>query len=252
MKRVFYAEIYKLKRIKALYLVLVLPLLLIGLSVFDFVKNAGEMAPGSNGGRLFLYHFFLNFFTFFSPFFIALFVFSLVQMEFKNGAWENLILLIRNRFQIFLSKMLVAISIGIGYCLVTYICFSVSRAGLTILYPNLNFSQVANVSILMLFAQFVTVYTMMIVIFFNLYLYFENPIAALGVVFFLLVLGLVIVGSRYYIYFPFTYSFKLVRSFGKEGYWTDLTKMSWIWSLVCFLIGYFLFRQVWKPSKGAS
>ncbi|UAY56728.1 ABC transporter permease [Arachidicoccus terrestris] len=249
MKNILNVEFYKLKRIKSLYLIIILPVILIGMSIYDFAKNVGQMGANSSAGKLFLYHMFLNFFTFFSPFFIALFVFSLVQLEFKNGSWENLLLLARSKSKIYLSKLIVAISMTIIYCLVTYLLFTIAKKGLSVAYPKLLLSGFADWPILVLFLQYTSIYVMLTTFFFNLYLYFENPITSLGIVFFLLVTGLVVMNSKFYIYIPLTYSYKLMQYFNEARYWNEFTRMSILWLIIFLVFGYILFLRFWKAQK---
>jgi|GEM_PF-4083167 len=249
MKNIIKAEFYKLKRIKSLHLVYLFPLLLIMVALYDFIRVAKNMDAQSDTTRFLLSHLFLGFFDFFTPFFIAILVFSIMQIEFKNKSWENLMLLTRSKRDIYFSKLLVVVSFSILYCVVTYIGFLVGRSFLSFLYPALSFGKnTYNPELLILFLRYTLVYSMLAILFLNIFLYIQNPIIALGSVFFVLVSSLIILKEKWAIYFPLTYSYKVSRKFGDLYFWNNVMVFSAIWMIIFIVLGYFVFVRFWNAN----
>lgn len=250
MKNIIKAEYYKLKRIKSLHLVYLFPLLLIMVALYDFIRVAKNMDGHSDPTIFFLSHLFAGFFDFFSPFFIAIIVFAIVQIEFKNKSWENLMLLTRSKRDIFFSKLLIVVSFTILYCVVAYIGFIAGKSLLSFIYPNLPFKKSPhNLELLILFLRYTIVFSMLAILFLNIFLYIQNPIIALGSVFFVLISSLFILNEKWSIYFPLTYSYKVSRKFGDSYFWNNIMVFSIIWIIVFNILGYLIFVRFWNANK---
>lgn len=250
MKNIIKAEYYKLKHIKSLHLVYLFPLLLVMVALYDFIRIAHNMDTHSDPTIFFLTHLFIGFFDFFSPFFIAIIVFAIIQIEFKNKSWENLILLTRSKRDIYFSKLLIIVSFSILYCLVAYVGFLVGKSFLSFLYPHLPFEKnTHNLELLILFLRYTTSFCMLAILFLNIFLYIQNSIIALGSVFFVLISSLFILNEKWAIYFPLTYSYKVGRNFGDIYYWNTVMFSSIIWIIIFTVLGYLLFVRLWNANK---
>lgn len=250
MKSIIKAEYYKLKRIKSLHVVYLFPLLLIIVALYDFIRVAHNMDAHSDPTMFFLTHLFRGFFDFFSPFFIAIIIFAIIQIEFKNRSWENLILLTRSKRDIYFSKLLIIVSSAILYCLVTYIGFLSGKSLLSTLYPHLPFGEnTHNLELIVLFLQYTTTFCMLAILFLNIFFYIQNPIIALGGVFFVLISSLFILKEKWAIYFPLTYSYEVGRNFGNLHYWNTVMFSSIIWIFIFTIIGYFIFVRFWNANS---
>ncbi len=250
MKNIIQAEYYKLKRINSLHLVYLFPLLLIIVALYDFIRVAHNMDTHSDPTTFFLTHLFIVFFDFFSPFFIAIIVFAIIQIESKNRYWENLILLTRSKRDIYFSKLLILVSFSILYCIVAYVGFILGKSLLSFLYPNLAFGKNNhNPKILILFFRYTITFSMLAILFLNIFLYIQNSIIALGSVFFVLISSQFILKEKWAIYFPLTYSYKVSRNFGESYFWNNVMFSSIIWILIFTVLGYFIFVRFWNANS---
>lgn len=250
MKNIIKAEYYKLKHIKSLHLVYIFPLLLIMVSLYDFIRGAQNMNTNLDPTMIFLTHLFLGFFDFFSPFFIAIIVFAIIQIEFKNKSWENLMILTRSKTDIYFSKLVIVVSFTILYCIVSYIGFLSGKSLLSLLYPNLPFGVHSHTqTVIILFLRYTLTFCLLSTLFLNIFLYIQNPIIALGSVFFVLISSLFILKEKWAIYFPLAYSYKVSRSFGDLYFWNDIMVFSAIWTGFLILTGYLIFVRFWNANK---
>lgn len=249
MKSIIKGEYYKLKRIRSLHLVYLFPLLLVGISLYDFIRSAPKIDTHSDPTAILLHHLFINFFSFFSPFFIAIIVFTIIQIEFKNRSWENLMLLTRSKRDIYFSKMVVVVSFAILYCLITYLGLFAGKTLLSFLYPNFHFEKnTHNLELLIFFLRYTVTFCLLAILFLNIFLYVQNPIIALGSVFFVLIFSQFLLNAHWAIYFPLTYSYNVARKFGDVFFWNDILFASTAWIVVLIALGYFIFVRFWNPN----
>lgn len=238
-------EFSKIKRIRGLHLVYVLPLLMSIISFFEISKKISQAVPGQVIWPISTIY--VQFYVIFSPIVIVLILFSLIQIENRNKMWESNFLLPIGKGEIYIGKTLIGVILVIAYCLISYLSYVGSILLCHTFYSELLvLNQQDHMIMINFFSRMLLSFILYTLIAIPIFIYVESPITALGTFLFCIFLSVFLDKRPWFIYYPFSYHvivFKTYRSaydvFSDKGFWLTIG-----YAVSAFFGGKFLFTKV--------
>jgi len=246
------AEFFKLKNIKSLHLLYLYPLSISVIALIIFIHDMdGNIIPANANPNFVLFkRFYLSFYTFLSPVILTLIYYAILQVEFKNKAWENLYILTGAKYRIYTSKMLVGIVVTTVYVVASFLFVLLVQLVIRMLFHNyFEFEKYSLFDELMLYPGYLVTYWMLCIIVFNFLFYVENAILSVGGMTFLLIFSSLILKPKWTIYLPFTYPFRVAGTYKN----TEVSDVFFLYSAILipivFFAGLYFFTSFYEVKK---
>lgn len=253
MKNITKAEFCKLKNIHSLHLIYLFPLLLAIIALITFVLdfNEGAIPRDTNPNFVLFRRFYLTFYSLFSPIILMLVYYAILQIEFKNKAWENLYILTSSKQKIYQSKMIVGLGITTLYVLASSIFILIVHFIIRIFFQdNFEFEKYHFYRELSIYPKYLITYWMLCLIIFNFFFYIENAILSVGCMAFLLLFSAFTIKPSWTVYWPLSYPFKVEGTYILPK---TVSKTFLLYSAVLIPIIYltrlWIFTRFFKPEK---
>ena len=136
------AEFYKTKRNRGFLLLLLFPLLIIFVAdIYIIYHNSEATKSIINPWAFYLARYTLTYIGFFYPILVALFCYSVCEMEYKNNSIKQLFSFPVSKSKIVIAKFIFMIAALMSSLLLTYLFFFLSGYLLSFLAPNYGFEE---------------------------------------------------------------------------------------------------------------